>query len=121
MSNDGTDAQARPVFAEDRRILGIAVSSWPGIIAPVAIGILMLAAWEATVRINQVPAYILPGPILIAQTLWKDWGTLSGSLLITLRITFAALIAAVTVGVAPSVSPVHIAISLTSVVPSSAM
>ena len=24
-----TDAQARPVFAEDRRILGIAASSWP--------------------------------------------------------------------------------------------
>jgi NitT/TauT family transport system permease protein len=97
---DGTDAEARPVFAEERRILGIAASSWPGIIAPVVIGILMLAAWEAVVRIREIPAYILPGPILIAQTLVKDWGTLSGSLLITLRITFAALIAAVTVGVA---------------------
>src|ERR1051325_7701941 len=98
--HDGTDAQARPVFAQERRVLGIAASSWPGIIAPVAIGIVILAAWEITVRVKGVPSYILPGPILIAQTLWNDWDTLSQSLLITLRITFAALIAAVTVGVA---------------------
>jgi NitT/TauT family transport system permease protein len=98
--HDGTDSDARPVFAEERRILGIAASSWPGIIAPVVIGIVMLVAWEAIVRIRGIPVYILPGPIVIAQTLWTDWATLSQSLLITLRITFAALIAAVTVGVA---------------------
>jgi len=95
----GTDSDARPVFAEERRILGIAASTWPGIIAPVVIGILALAAWEMTVRIKGIPHYILPGPLLIAETLWKDWGTLSESLWITLRITFAALIAAITVGV----------------------
>jgi NitT/TauT family transport system permease protein len=100
LPHDGTDAAARPVFAQERRVLGIAVSSWPGIIAPVVIGIVILAAWEAMVRIREIPPYILPGPILIAQTLWNDWGTLSQSLLITLRITFAALIAAVSVGVA---------------------
>ena len=97
--HDGTDSEARPVFAEERRILGIAASTWPGIIAPVVIGILMLAAWEAIVRIKGIPHYILPGPILIAQTLWNDWATLSESLWITLRITFAALAAAIIVGV----------------------
>ena len=50
-----------------------AASSWPGIIAPVVIGILALAAWEAAVRIKGIPHYILPGPLLIAQTLWNDW------------------------------------------------
>jgi NitT/TauT family transport system permease protein len=99
VAHDGTDTEARPVFAQERRILGLAASSWPGIIAPVVIGIVMLAAWEAVVRIKGIPHYILPGPILIAQTLWNDWGTLSESLWITLRITFAALIAAITVGV----------------------
>lgn len=98
--HDGTDAEARPVFAQERRILGIAASTWPGILAPVAVGILGLAAWEFLVRVYAVPSYILPGPLLIAQTLVQDWGTLSGALWITLRITFAALIAAVTVGVA---------------------
>ena len=98
--HDGTDAAARPVFAEEPRILGLRASTWPGIIAPVTIGILALAGWEAVVRIRDIPPYILPGPILVAQTLVSDWPTLAGSLLVTLRITFAALIAAVTVGVA---------------------
>lgn len=101
--HDGTDAEARPVFAQERRILGLAASTWPGILAPVAVGILGLAAWEILVRVYAVPSYILPGPLLIAQTLVQDWGTLSGALWITLRITFAALIAAVTVGVALAV------------------
>ncbi len=92
--HDGTDAEARPVFATERKILGIGVSAWPGILAPVATGLFALAAWEIIVRVNAVPSYILPGPLLIAQTLVTDWGTLSGALWITLRITFAALVAA---------------------------
>ena len=67
LSHDGTDSEARPVFAEERRILGVRASSWPGIIAPVVIGILMLTAWEMVVRIKGIPHYILPGPILIAR------------------------------------------------------
>jgi NitT/TauT family transport system permease protein len=100
---DGTDAQARPVFLEERRILGLPASTWPAIIAPIVVGILILGGWEAMVRVKGIPPYILPGPILIAQTLVNDWGTLSESLLITLRITFAALIAAVTAGVSLAV------------------
>jgi NitT/TauT family transport system permease protein len=100
VAHNGTDAEARPVFREERRILGLAASTWPGIIAPVVIGIVMLCAWEVLVRIKGIPSYILPGPLLIVQTLISDWGTLSEALLITLRITFAALFAAVTVGVA---------------------
>jgi NitT/TauT family transport system permease protein len=99
-ANDGTDAATRPVFADERRILGIAASSWPGILAPIAIGILALIGWEVLVRVKEIPHYILPGPLLIGQTLISDWPTLSVSLWITLRITFAALLAAVTVGVA---------------------
>jgi NitT/TauT family transport system permease protein len=103
LAHDGTDAEARPVFAEERRILGVRASAWPGILAPLAIGVLALAAWEFTVRLKGIPSYILPGPLLIAETLWKDWATLSESLMVTLRITFAALIAAVSVGVALAV------------------
>ncbi|MGL5116743.1 MAG: ABC transporter permease [Beijerinckiaceae bacterium] len=65
-----------------------------------AMGVFFLAFWEFMVRVKEIPPYVLPGPILVAQTLVADWGTLSTSLWITLRITFAALIAAVSVGVA---------------------
>ncbi|MFZ5779603.1 MAG: ABC transporter permease [Pseudomonadota bacterium] len=68
------------------------------VIAPIVMGLLMLALWEGTVRLAAIPPYILPGPILIAQTLVEDWGTLAPSLLVTLRITLEALVAAVVVG-----------------------
>src|SRR5262249_6135160 len=94
VAHDGTDAEARPVLVVERRVLGLPVSAWPGILAPIVIGILMLCLWELTVRIKGIPSYILPGPLLIVRTLFEDWGTLSEALLITLRIALSALIAA---------------------------
>ena len=41
---DGTDAGAMPVFADERRVLGLPASQWPSIIAPIAIGVLALGA-----------------------------------------------------------------------------
>ncbi|MEO3475109.1 ABC transporter permease [Roseomonas sp. CAU 1739] len=74
----------------------------PGIVlrmlAPTVIVLLFLGGWEAVVRINGLPPYILPGPLLVAQTLAKDWGTLSVSLLVTLKITLMALGVAASLG-----------------------
>ncbi len=102
LASDGTDSGLIAV-PHEKRFLGIAVSTWPKILAPMFIGILALAAWEITVTVYKVPAYILPGPILIVQTLFKDWHTLSTSLWVTLQITFAALAIAASLGVFISV------------------
>jgi len=68
------------------------------LLAPVIVGAIILIAWQAAVRIEAVPPYILPGPALIAKTLWTDGPSLLGSLAVTLRITLAALAAAVILG-----------------------
>jgi NitT/TauT family transport system permease protein len=68
------------------------------IVAPVAIGVLFLAAWEGIVRLRGIPPYILPAPSAVASSLWVDGPSLLGSLLITLRITLAALAAAAFIG-----------------------
>jgi NitT/TauT family transport system permease protein len=99
LSPDGTDAQALPVVMAETRILGLPASVWPRILAPLVIGVAVLGLWEFAVRWNEIPHYVLPGPILVGQTLVADWGTLSGSLWVTLKITFMALAAAVVVGV----------------------
>ena len=65
---------------------------------PCGVGILFLIGWEAIVRWNAIPPYILPGPLLVAETLWRDGPSLLGSLWFTLRITAAALAAAVVLG-----------------------
>jgi NitT/TauT family transport system permease protein len=64
------------------------------ILAPAAIGLLFLAAWEAIVRLKGIPPYILPAPSAVAVSLWTDGPSLLGSLLVTVRITLAALAAA---------------------------
>ncbi len=66
--------------------------------APVAVGVLFLAVWEAIVRARGIPPYILPAPSAIALSLWTDGPSLLSSLLVTLRITLAALAAAALFG-----------------------
>ena len=73
------------------------------VLPPVVMLILGLAAWEIAVRAAHVPVYILPGPVVIAQTLVRDWSTLYPSLVVTVLITLAALTAATVLGVAIAV------------------
>jgi NitT/TauT family transport system permease protein len=68
------------------------------IAAPIAIGVLVLAAWQAVVLIDDIPPYILPAPSAIAASLWSDGPSLFAALLVTLRITLAALAAAALLG-----------------------
>ena len=68
------------------------------IVAPLAVGAVLLASWEIVVRVNGIPPYILPGPLAIANSLWTDGPSLLGSLLVTLRVTLAALAAAAILG-----------------------
>src|SRR6266446_4428865 len=81
---------ARPLEMSGQRLMKI--------IAPLAVGLLFLGFWEAVVRIENIPRYILPGPLLVAETLWTDGPSLLGSLLVTLRVTLAALAAAALLG-----------------------
>lgn len=79
---------------------GLNLSRWLNleVIAPVLVGILFLVGWEVAVRVTGVPHYLLPGPILVVQTLIRDWGTLFPSLLITVQITVVAFLAATVSG-----------------------
>jgi NitT/TauT family transport system permease protein len=71
---------------------------WWWIAAPLAVGVALLGLWEAVVRLEGIPAYILPGPLAIGEALWTDGPSLLVSLLVTLRVTLAALAAAALLG-----------------------
>lgn len=73
------------------------------VIAPAMVGILALLVWDIFVRVMALPPYILPGPLLVLQTLISDWNELFPSLMITLEITIAAFIAAVVSGLLVSI------------------
>jgi NitT/TauT family transport system permease protein len=65
---------------------------------PLLLGLIALAGWEGAVRAFSVPHYVLPGPALIAEVLWRDTGLLFASLWVTLRITAAALVVSALAG-----------------------
>lgn len=70
----------------------------PEVIAPLVVGVLVLLLWEVVVRLFAIPPYLLPGPLLVFQTLIADWSELFPSLLITLQITVLAFLAATVSG-----------------------
>lgn len=88
-------AAAPPGASGAERALRIAV--------PVAMLVLLLAVWQVYVVAAEVPHYILPSPVRIAQAMATDWPVLLPALLVTLKITFLALAIALFGGVALAV------------------
>jgi NitT/TauT family transport system permease protein len=66
--------------------------------APLAVGVVVLVLWHALVKAFDVPKFLVPGPLLVLETLIADWGLLFRSLLVTLKITFGAFLLAVVIG-----------------------
>jgi NitT/TauT family transport system permease protein len=66
---------------------------------PIVVLVLGLLLWEAVVRIDNVPAYILPAPWLILKTLVSDWDLLGRSLVVTLVTTVEGFLLAAFGGV----------------------
>lgn len=86
---------APPIVARDpawRTALRIAV--------PILMLVLAVVVWAVVVHVKEIPPYIMPGPHLVVQSLFNDWGTLYPALLVTLKITFTALTLALIGGVA---------------------
>jgi NitT/TauT family transport system permease protein len=66
---------------------------------PIVVLALGVAIWEAAVRIENIPPYVLPSPGLILQTLIGDWALLFQSLLVTLTTTIEGFLLAAVGGV----------------------
>jgi len=87
--------QPNPLVPENGHVLRLFRVLLPAVV--LALG---LAAWELVVRLNDIPPYVLPGPVLVLQTLISDWAVLSQSLLTTLLTTLEGFIAAAVGGIA---------------------
>ncbi|OAN74346.1 ABC transporter ATP-binding protein [Jannaschia sp. EhC01] len=90
-----------PLFdAEEERIARRkkteAIARW---VIPLVVMAIAIYAWHRVVVVNEIPHYVLPGPGLVLETLWTDREILFPALLVTLRITFLALLIAIVGGV----------------------
>jgi NitT/TauT family transport system permease protein len=70
------------------------------ILLPVLVLAAGIAMWEFVVRVNDIKPFVLPGPLLVLQTLLSDWTVLSQSLGVTLLTTLEGFLAAAAGGVA---------------------
>jgi NitT/TauT family transport system permease protein len=95
----GADPPASRHEGEPSRDDGRGFERWFRWLAPLSLALAAFGAWDLVVRANEIPPYILPGPGLVLRSLVSDWATLWPSLLVTLRITFSALAAAIVGGV----------------------
>lgn len=69
------------------------------IVLPAVVLALGVLIWDLVVRLNDIPPYVLPGPVLVLTTLIEDWPVLGGSLVSTLTTTFEGLALAIAGGV----------------------
>jgi NitT/TauT family transport system permease protein len=70
------------------------------VLLPVLVLAAGIVAWDLVVRLNDIQPYVLPGPLLVLQTLFADWGVLWDSLLTTLLTTLEGFVAAAIGGIA---------------------
>ncbi|MCA9234098.1 MAG: ABC transporter permease subunit [Planctomycetales bacterium] len=70
---------------------------WTQRLAPLLVGAAALGAWEWAVRHWSVQRYVIPGPVLIAQTIVERWDELAAAWVVTLK-TMALALAAAAVG-----------------------
>jgi NitT/TauT family transport system permease protein len=75
-------------------------TQWQRIVWPVVVFIAGIVLWDLVVRIGEIPPYLLPGPLLVLQTLVADWSILSQSLGVTLLTALEGFIAAAIGGIA---------------------
>ena len=66
--------------------------------APLLVAVLVLGAWQGLVTAYDVPAYLVPSPLLVLQTLVADRALLFASLRVTLGVALTALLISVVLG-----------------------
>jgi NitT/TauT family transport system permease protein len=67
---------------------------------PAALAVLLVALWQGLVVAFDVPPFLVPSPLRVAQTLVEDAALLFGALWVTLKITLLAFACATALGVA---------------------
>ena len=67
---------------------------WPALVA-----VVIIALWQGLVVAFDVPAFLVPSPLRVAQVLVADAALLFGALYVTLKITLLAFVCATALGV----------------------
>ncbi len=70
------------------------------LLLPLFVACVVVGLWQWWVTAYDIPQFLVPSPLVVLQTLIKDWSLLGAALLVTLKVTFLALVCSVLLGVA---------------------
>ena len=85
-----------------RRVPLLEQQRFRSVFYPLLVGVVLLALWQGIVTAMELPPYLVPSPLLMAQTLVADWVPLSLALLVTVKVTLLSFALATVVGVSIS-------------------
>jgi len=69
------------------------------VVLPIVVFAVSVVGWDLLVRLNDIPPYILPGPLLVFETLVDDRAILLDALGVTLVTTIEGFVAAAVAGI----------------------
>jgi NitT/TauT family transport system permease protein len=69
------------------------------LLVPGVVAVVLLLLWQGLVTWFDVPVFLVPSPLRVAQTLVDDAGLLFSALMVTMKITVLALLCAIALGV----------------------
>ncbi len=61
------------------------------IVIPCSVILALIVTWHFFVLVNDIPHYVLPGPALVVEALFRDWQILLPALWVTTKITLMSL------------------------------
>jgi NitT/TauT family transport system permease protein len=76
----------------------LANSKFQKVFYPLVVAVVLIGLWHGSVIAFKIPAFLVPSPLLVIETLIKDWALLSGALVNTLKITVFAFVSAAVLG-----------------------
>ena len=68
------------------------------VLYPAVVAIVVVLLWQGWVSYFKIPQFLVPSPVVMLESLWTNFGTLTMSLLFTLKITLISFLLSIVIG-----------------------
>lgn len=70
------------------------------VLYPAVVAVVVIMLWQGWVSYFKIPQFLVPSPVVMLESLWTNFGSLTMSLLFTLKITLISFLLSIVIGAA---------------------